>query len=127
MDITALAAAGVAAALCALVVRQRSPELAMCLSLAGCVLLLWKVLPAMETIRDVLEELAALAELSPSVLKPMLQTVGIALVTKLSSSLCRDSGEGSLASFLEIAGSVSAVVVALPLLKMVLQLVMNLL
>jgi stage III sporulation protein AD len=127
MDVTALAAVGVAAALCALVVRQRSPEVAMCLSLAGCVLLLWRVLPALETIRDVLQELADLAQLTPAVLKPMVQTVGIALVTKLASSLCRDSGEGSLAAFLEVAGSVSAVVVALPLLEMVLQLVMDLL
>ncbi|MDY3014567.1 MAG: SpoIIIAC/SpoIIIAD family protein [Evtepia sp.] len=122
-----LGAAGVAAALCALVVRQRAPEIAVVLAIVACALLLWHTVPVLETIRDVLTELAHLAEISPTVLRPMLQTVGLALVTKLAASLCRDAGEGSVASFVEMAGSAAAVLVALPLLKMVLQLMMGLL
>ncbi|MDY3992417.1 MAG: SpoIIIAC/SpoIIIAD family protein [Evtepia sp.] len=127
MDMMALAAVGVTAALCGVVVRQKAPELAAVLTLAACVLLLWNTLPLLETIRDVLTELADLAELSPTILRPMLQTVGLAVVTRLASSLCRDAGEGSIAAFLEIAGGAAAVLVALPLLKMVLQLVLALL
>ena len=123
----ALAALGMTAALCAVVVRQKTPELAALLILVACALLLWNTLPMLETIRDVLKELAALAELSPTVIRPMVQTVGLAVVTKLASSLCRDAGEGGVASFLEVAGSAAAVLVALPLLKMVLQLVQELL
>ena len=59
-------------------------------------LLLWNTLPLLETIRDVMEELADLADISPTVLRPMLQTVGLALVTKLAASLCRDAGEGDV-------------------------------
>ena len=127
MDMTALAAAGITAALCGVVVRQKSPELAALLALVACVLLLWNTLPLMETIRDVLEELAALGDLSPVILRPMVQTVGLSLVTRLSSALCRDAGEGGIAAFLEVAGGAAAVVAALPLLKMVLQLVADLL
>lgn len=127
MDMTALAAAGITAALCGVVIRQKSPELAALLALAACVLLLWNTLPLMETIRDVLEELAALGDLSPVILRPMVQTVGLSLVTRLSSALCRDAGEGGIAAFLEVAGGAAAVVAALPLLKMVLQLVVDLL
>lgn len=127
MDMIAFGAAGIAAALCAVVVRQRSPELALLLALSACVLLLWNTLPLLETIRDVLQELADLAEISPAVLRPMLQTVGLAVVTRLAGSLCRDAGEGSIAAFLEVAGSAAAVLVALPLLKMVLQLILQLL
>ncbi len=127
MDMMALAALGVTAALCAVVVRQKTPELAALLSLAACALLLWNTLPLLETIRDVLQELADLAELSTAILRPVLQTVGLAVVTKLASALCRDAGEGGVASFLEVAGGAAAVLVALPLLKMVLQLVQSLL
>ena len=95
----AMAAAGIVAALCAVVVRQRTPEIAVALTAAACLLLLWNTLPLLETIRDVLEELAGLADISPTVLRPMLQT----------------------------AGAAAAVLVALPLLKMVLQLVIELL
>ncbi len=127
MDMIAFAAAGVAAALCAVVVRQKSPEIAAVLALAACVLLLWNTLPLLETIWDVVQELAQLADISPTVLRPLLQTVGLAVVTRLAGSLCRDAGEGSIAAFLEVAGSAAAVLVALPLLKMVLQLILQLL
>lgn len=127
MDMIAFAAAGVAAALCAVVVRQKSPEIAAVLALAACVLLLWNTLPLLETIWDVVQELAQLADISPTVLRPLLQTVGLAVVTRLAGSLCRDAGEGSIAAFLEVAGSAAAVLVALPLLKMVLQLIIQLL
>ncbi len=127
MDMIAFAAAGVVAALCGVVVRQKSPEIAAVLALAACVLLLWNTLPLLETIWDVVQELAQLADISPTVLRPLLQTVGLAVVTRLAGSLCRDAGEGSIAAFLEVAGSAAAVLVALPLLKMVLQLILQLL
>lgn len=126
MDMLALGAVGVVAALFAVMVRQRAPEMALVLAMAACVLL-WNTLPLLESIRDVMEELASLTEISPALLRPMLQTVGLALVTKLAAALCRDAGEGSLAAFVEVAGAAAAVLVALPLLKMVLQLVMGLL
>ena len=44
-----------------------------------------------------------------------------------SAALCRDAGEGSVAAFVETAGAAAAVLVALPLLKMVLELIMGLL
>ena len=127
MEWTALAGLGVAAALCAVVVKQRSPELAVLVALAACVALLGKTLPLLETVRDRMEDLEELAGVSPAVLLPVLKTVGLSIVTRLASSLCRDAGEGSIAAFVELAGSAAAVVVALPLLDMVLRLVMDLL
>lgn len=127
MDMTSLAALGVTAALCAVVVRQKTPEVAALLGLTACALLLWELLPLLETIRAVLEELADLADLSPDLLRPVVQTVGLAIVTRLSASLCRDAGEGGIAAFLELAGGTGAVLVALPLLRMVLRLVQQLL
>lgn len=127
MEWTALAAAGMAAALCAVVVRQRAPELASLLTLAACVLLLGRTLPMLEEVRTRMADLSERTGVSPAVLQPVLKTVGLSIITKLSASLCRDSGEGSIAAALEIAGSAAAVVVALPLLDMVLALVMELL
>jgi len=124
---TALAGLGVAAALCAVVVKQRSPELAVLVALAACAALVGKTLPLMETVRDRMEDLAETAGVSGAVLAPVGKTVGLAIVTRLSASLCRDAGEGSVAAFVELAGSAAAVVTALPLLDMVLKLVQDLL
>ena len=127
MEWTALTAAGMAAALCAVVVRQRAPELAALLTLAACVLLLGRTLPMLEEVRARMADLSEQTGVSPAVLQPVLKTVGLAIITKLSASLCRDAGEGGIAVALEIAGSAAAVAAALPLLDMVLALVMDLL
>jgi stage III sporulation protein AD len=108
-------------------VRQRSPELALLVGLAGCVLLLGGTLPVLETIRDRLAELADRAGVSSALLGPVGKTVGLSIVTRLSASLCREAGEESVAVFVELADSAAAVVIALPLLELVLQLVKELL
>ena len=67
MDMLALGAVGVVAALFAVMVRQRAPEMALVLAMAACVLLLWNTLPLLESIRDVMEELARRSQLNADV------------------------------------------------------------
>ena len=70
--------------------------------------------------RVLLEELSALAGLSPAVLSPVVKTVGISILTRISAELCRDAGEGGIASFVETAGAALALCVSVPLLRAVL-------
>ena len=58
-----------------------------------------------------------------AVFSPLMKTVGIAIVTKIGSDLCRDAGESALASLVETAGAICAILAALPLLQSVIELV----
>jgi stage III sporulation protein AD len=127
MDMLQLGALAVAGALCAVVVKQRAPDVGLVLGLMACILLLVGTLPAFEEIRDMMGQLRDMAGISEAILTPVLQTVGLAIVTKLAGEVCRDAGESGIAGFVELAGGVAAVLVALPLLKMVLQLIGGLL
>ena len=122
-----MGALAVAGALCAVVVKQRAPDVGLVLGLAACVLLLAGTLPAFEEIRAMMNQLREMAGISEVILTPVLQTVGVAIVTKLAGEVCRDAGESGIAGFVELAGGVAAILVALPLLKMVLQLIGGLL
>lgn len=127
MDMLGLGALAITATLCAVIVKQKSPEIGMTLALTACVLLLCKTLPALEEIRNMMDNMAELAGISDAILTPVLKTVGLAIVTKLSAELCRDAKENGIAAFIEIAGGAAAALVAIPLLRMVLQLVTGLL
>lgn len=119
MDILKLAALAVTAALCALTLRGRVPELAVALALgAGC-LLLGQAVEAMSGVRGLADSLARTAGLSPEIWKPVWKTVGVGVVTRLASAVCRDAGEGGVAAFLETAGSALALFTALPLVEAV--------
>ncbi len=122
-----LGALAVVAALCAVVVKKNVKELGLVLAVAAGVLILTQVMRELEGIRDLLDSLADTAGISSALLSPVLKTVGIAIVTKLTCEICKDAGEGGLASFVEIAGSVLALWVALPLLKTVLNMITGLL
>lgn len=126
-DMLKVAAVGVAAALCAVVVRKNVRELGLALALAAGAMILAFALGAVGSVRAFMERLGDLAGLSPAVLEPVMKTVGIALVTKLAAEVCRDAGEGGIASAVEIAGAVLALFVALPLLEAVLDTVTGLL
>ena len=127
MDMLGLGALAIIAALCTVVIKQKTPEIGMILALATCVILLWKTMPALEEVRNMMDSMAETAGISDTILTPVLKTVGLAIVTRLSAELCRDAKENGIAVFIEIAGAAAAVLVAIPLLRMVLQLITGLL
>lgn len=126
-DIVKIAAIAVCAALCAVVVKKNVPELGIVLALAAGAILLSCSLGALEGVRTLMDTLADTAGLSPAVLAPVLKTVGIAILTRVSAELCRDAKESGIAAFVETAGAAAALFVALPLLETVLNMVTELL
>ena len=127
MDMMRLSALAIVGALCAVMVKQKTPDIAMALALCSCGLLAAATLPAVMEIWRLLEELSRAAQVSPEILTPVLKTVGIAIVTKLSSALCQDAGEAGIAGFVDLAGAAAAILVALPLLRLVLEMIGGLL
>ncbi len=119
MDILRLSAIAVTAALCALVIRGRVPELAVVLALAAGALLLGQALEAAAGVKGLTDSLAHTAGLSAQVWKPVWKTVGIGVVTRLAAAVCKDAGEGGVAAFLETAGASLALLTALPLVETV--------
>ena len=126
-EIGKVAAIAVAGALCALVVRKTAPEVGLVLALTAGLVLLSLALGAVEGVRDLMDVLAGTAGLSPAVLSPVIKTVGIGILTRVTAEVCRDAGEGGIAAFAETAGAAMALSVAVPLLRAVLETVTGLL
>ena len=126
-DLVKIAAIAVAAALCAVVVKKNVAELGMVLALCAGAIILSCSLGALEGVKELMDTLADTAGLSPAVLAPVVKTVGIAVLTRVSAELCRDAKEGGIAAFVETAGAAAALLVSLPLLKTVLSMVTGLL
>ena len=126
-DILKIAAVAISAVLCAVVVKKQVKELALVLSLAAGAVILSAALGTLESVRALLDELAQLAGMEPAVLTPVVKTVGAAIITRVTMEICKDAGEGGIASFVEIAGSAVALYLALPLVRAVLSAITGLL
>lgn len=123
MQATALCVVG---AMLALVLKRGTPELALLLTLGAAAVVLLALAGAVEELLAFLEELAERSGVDPALFVPLYKTVGIALVVKVGGGLCRDAGESALGSVVETAGAVCALLVALPLLRAVLSLLLEL-
>lgn len=122
-----IAAVAIIAALCAVVVKKQVPELGLVLGLLAGALILSFSMTALKSVKELMEALSDTAGLSPMVLTPVIKTVGIAIVTKLTAEVCRDAKEGGIAAFVETAGAAGALFVCLPLMEAVLSMIGELL
>lgn len=113
-------------ALLAVVVRRGSPELSLLLTLGAAVAVLLSLAGALEELMAFFSELGERSGVSQRLLTPLYKTVGIALVVKVGGELCRDAGESALSSVVETAGAVCALLAALPLLRTVLSMLLEL-
>ncbi len=55
----------------------------------------------------------------------MIKALGIGLVTRFASDTCRDAGEGSLASKVELAGKAEILILGFPLIKDVINIALS--
>lgn len=118
-EMAKIAAVGLTAAVLGTVLRRNTPELALLLVLCAGVWILASVAGGLGAVVELMEELAGLAGLSEELLEPVVKTVALSILTRLTAEICRSAGEQGIAAFVETAGTVLALVVALPLVRAV--------
>ena len=110
-----VAAVCLVGAVLAVLLKKNSTELAILLSIAAIVVVSLLLNSTIGQIVDFIRSMIRGADLLPDLFRPLLKVVAIALVSRVGGDLCRDAGEGALGSVLEMAGSLGAVLVSLPL------------
>ena len=113
-----IAGGATAAVLCA-VLRKSTPELALLLGLAAGIWMLFLTADALSQALEVLRELARLTGIEEELLAPVVKTVAISLIARITAEVCRGAGESGMAAFVELAGSVFSLAVSLPMIRAV--------
>ena len=122
-----LAAVGVTAVVLSAVLRKNTPELALLLALAAGLWMLALTASGLGAVVELMNELAEQAGLSEVLLEPVVKTVALSILTRLTVEICRSAGEGGVAAFVETAEPVLALLAALPLIRAVAQMMGELL
>ena len=114
---------------CVMVVflRKTAPEAGLLLALAVCVAVMLALIRPAGEILELIRQMAAWSGVESDVFEPLLKTVGIALLCRVSGELCRDAGQSAIASLVETGGAFGAILVSLPLFRAVWELLESLL
>ena len=120
MWIIAAAAAGLVGTVLALILGQYRPEFRMLVTAAVTLLLMAMVLEQLSPVLEQLRSTMELTGLTGDYATILFKAVGICLLTQLAGDVCRDSGESSIASKIELAGRTAILLTAMPLIQEVL-------
>lgn len=120
MWIIAAAAAGLVGTVLALILGQYRPEFRMLVTAAVTLLLMAMVLEQLSPVLEQLRSTMELTGLTGDYAAILFKAVGICLLTQLTGDVCRDSGESSIASKIELAGRAAILLTAMPLIQEVL-------
>lgn len=118
-----VAVIAVTAALAAVTVKKTNPDFGMLVGICGCGAAAFLILELARPVIDFSADLVSVASMEDSLLSPLLKTVGVGLLTQISSAVCTDAGEAALAKLAELGGSILCVCVSLPLMSEVLKLI----
>jgi len=127
MEIIQIVGLGFIVTLLSLVIRSQRPDIAVQLSIALATIIFLMVLGKISVVLDLFRDLAEKAGVGQIYLNTILKIIGIAYITEFGAQVCRDAGEGAVASKIEFAGKVMVMVMAIPIIALVLETIVKLL
>jgi len=126
MEILQIVGIGIVATILIVVLRQYRPEMALQLSLAVGAIIFLLILGKIAVILGLLEQLASRANINMAYLETILKIIGIAYIAEFGAQICRDAGEGAIATKVELGGKVLIMVMAFPIMMVVLESIIEL-
>ncbi|MBM7581285.1 stage III sporulation protein AD [Caldicoprobacter guelmensis] len=126
-DVLQLVGLGVIAAILALVLKQHRPEAGLFVAIAAGVIILLMVMGRIASIIEVLNDMARRADLDWIHLSVVLKAVGIAYITEFGAQVCKDAGENSIASKIELGGKIVILSLTIPILVGLIEVILQVL
>ena len=107
-------------------IKKENPAMALLIAVASGCLALYFVLDVVGSITEFLEDVASSAGVSTAVLSVLIRSIGVAIMAKLASDICKDSGMTTASTGAELAGSVAILYISLPIMRTVFHMIKGL-
>lgn len=125
MEIFQIVAIGLIAAILSVLIKNEKPEIGMYISLVAGIIIFLFIITRLQSVIGILSQLANKINIESTYLSIILKIVGIAYIAEFGAQVCKDAGEGVMASKIEFAGKVLIMVMAVPILVSLTDLIIN--
>ncbi|MBS3995446.1 MAG: stage III sporulation protein AD [Alkaliphilus sp.] len=126
MDIFKIVGIGLIATVLAVVLKNQKPEISMQVSVVTGLIIFIMIVTKLSSVLEVFKSVAQKIDIDLIYISTIFKIVGIAYVAEFGAQICRDAGEGAIASKVEFAGKVLIMVLATPILLALLNLILKL-
>ncbi len=118
---------GLVALIIIILLKQYKPEFAIYISLLVGVLILLLVMDQLTQVTSLLQSLASKASINSTFLAILLKITGIAFLAEFAVSVCKDAGEGAIASKIEIGSKIIIIAMSIPIISSLLEIILKIL
>lgn len=125
MQMIQIVGIGLVATVLIIILRRQKPEIAIQISIMTGVVIFMLLASKLSAVIDLLEDYADKAEIKPIYFSAVLKITGIAYIAEFGAEICKDAGEGAIASKIELAGKVIIVMLAAPIITSLLDLIIE--
>jgi stage III sporulation protein AD len=125
LEIIQIVGISIIAVILAVVIRQYRPELALQISVVTGLLIFFVVIFKMASVLDALRTFTGRMNIDTVYISTIFRIVGIAYIAEFGAQVCKDAGENSIASKIELAGKVIILVLAVPILMALMELIIE--
>ncbi len=117
---------GFIALIAIIIIKQYKPEFAIYISMIAGVLIIYIIVDKLGGIINLLQSISDKSGVSSQFLELLLKITGIAFLTEFAITICKDSGEGAIASKIEIGSKVVIISMSIPIISSLLEVVLKL-
>jgi stage III sporulation protein AD len=118
---------GLIATFLILVIKEQKPVFAFLLATFTGVVIFLSLVDKIADVLGILTQLAEKARVNSMFLETVLKIIGIAYIAEFGAQVTRDAGQGSIASKIELAGKILIMVMAIPIITMLIETVVQIL
>ena len=126
-DIIKITAVGLIAVIIVIIIKQYKPEFAIYISIITGAIILYMIFGKLQGIINLLQNISSKAGVNSQFLSLLLKITGIAFLAEFAINICKDAGEGAIASKIEIGSKVIIVSMSIPIISSLLDVILKLL
>ena len=109
-----------------IIIKQYKPEFALYISMLAGIIILFLVMDKFREIIELLRTISNKSGVNSQFLGLLLKMTGIAFLAEFAINICKDAGEGALASKVEIGSKIIVVSMSIPIISSLLQVILKL-
>lgn len=125
MEVMQLIGLAIISTILCLIIKKDRPEIAMFIAILTGVMILLSVIFKLNFIIESINNLADKANIPSMYITLIIKLIGIAYLMEFAIQLCKDCGEGNIASKLEFGGKIIVMSMSFPVLLSIVEMIIN--
>lgn len=124
-DVMKLVGIAIISTILCMVIKKDRPEMAMFIGVLTGIMILLSVTYKLNFIIDSINDLAHKANIPAMYISLIIKLIGIAYLIEFAIQICKDCGEGNIASKLEFGGKIIVMTMSFPILVSIIDMILN--